>query len=470
MKWKFRNWTLRRPWISDYDAGRHVHDREQEPDIVRFEELHNHYGTRPDVVFEDIVERRESDVRFQLACMMGVAYSVGDGYHIEADKSRPVGRKSLEVCEDFCDEWNLDELNQLIGLDVWAAGNAFLVPLREKQESLSGIRMLPLSSFKRIKRAPDGTVEEFVQEWGHAYKSLKPSGVYHFAWLPRNASAFGAGLGQAMSRKGVGYRATNGKRVQRPSMFEISEMTDDVAAKMTYAGVPRYLVRAPSAKDEDLTKLNNAFDRLDPLEHIIMNYKDADVSTINLDTQAKFDSFITKIDNQVLSGNMTPIPRMWSSLNFTYASAEAAIQAYMPLVKMYQRAHARFVENMIFTPLIVQQPGGSPEKVRRSDVRIKWGPLPKPTIEEIKQVWEILKDPAFAERYDPKDVLAMLQDAGVKLEVLEPQVEEVSAQVRDLLKLREQVGPGRKRAQQEAARESEREMRVRLMKKVLKVG
>ena len=441
---------------------------DDEPDLVHYAELYDHWGARPDVEFSELVRRRESDVRFQLAVIMGVAYSVGDGYHITADQKNIRGRKGLEICTDFANEWNLDEINQLVALDAWAAGNAFLTPLREGQDVLSGIKMLPLSSFVRIARDAAGDVTHFVQEWGHSYKEIDPAGVYHFAWLPRNASAFGAGLGQAMARKGVGYLASNGKRIRRPSMFEISEMTDDVATKMTYAGVPRFMLNVPSAKPEDVASLSGTLDRMNPLEHVIMNYKDANIDTISLDTQSKFDTFMTKIDNQLLAGNMTPIPRMWSSLNFTYASAEAAIEAYMPLVRMYQRAHARFVENMIFTPLLMQEKGGSPEAVRRADVRIRWGQEKKPTIEEVKQIYEIVKDPMFAERYDPQDLLSMLQEAGVKLKIIKPVVEEVTEQVAELNKARERVrGSVRElRSPERRARDLERDLRLKLLQRL----
>ena len=88
------------------------------------------------------------------------------------------------------------------------------------------------------------------------------------------------------------------------------------------------------------------------MRHVATNV-DMDVSTLALETASRFDPFITKLDNQMIAGVMTPIPRLWSSLNFTYASSKEAIEAAMPLVRMYQRAHAEFVEQELFAEVLM---------------------------------------------------------------------------------------------------------------------
>ena len=385
-------------------------------------------GIDAEVPLSQIVDYRKTDVKFRLAVLMYTAYSVGPGFHNTADMSTPTGKSCLKLIDDFAEEWNLDELNQLIALDVWASGNAFLEPLGNTDKRLLGIQMLPLSSFKKIRRDEHGEVLDFIQEWGGRNATLEPSAVYHFKWLPEDASAWGSGLGQPMARQGYGYKSTSGKTINRPSWFSISEAMDDISMKMTYAGLPRYDVYAKVA-DDQVDDISRTYQKLDPLQHSIRNFE-GKTETISLDTQNKFDTFIRKVDDQIISGVMTPIPRLWSSLNFTYASAEAAIDATLPLIRMNQRAHKRFVENCIYKPLIMQEK--SEDAVKKANVRLNWGLPEALEIDDIVKVWNILKDPKFDGSFDPKDILGMLAEAGVNITPLEKPVEKIDTQIRDL--------------------------------------
>ena len=421
-------------------------------------------GIDAEVPLANIVEYRKTDVKFRLAVLMYTAYSVGSGFHNTADITTPTGKACLELIDNFCDEWNLDELNQLIAMDVWATGNSFLEPLGNNDSRLLGIQMLPLSSFTKIKRDEYGDVIEFIQEWGGKRRNLEPSAVYHFRWLPEDASGWGSGLGQVMARKGVGYKSTSGKTIKRPSWFSISEAMDDISMKMTYAGLPRYDVYA-KVPDDKVAQINHQYEQLDPLQHSIRNFE-GKTETISLDTQNKFDTFIRKVDDQIISGVMTPIPRLWSSLNFTYASAEAAIDATLPLIRMNQRAHKRFVENFIYKPYIMQEKNEA--AVKKANVRLNWGLPEALEIDDIVKVWNILKDPIFTDSFDPQDILSMLSEAGVNITPLEKPASKIDSQIRDLHKL--QNTKEKKIPLSMLSKEDQlKELRVMTMKKLLKI-
>ena len=391
------------------------------------------YGTglESEITMDELVQYRNTDTKFRLAVMLNTAYSVGIGYHNTADTSSPTGRGVLQMIDDFCDEWDLDTLNQLIALDVWATGNAFLRPMG-KGKRMEGIQMIPVSSIIRIKRDIDGTVDHYEQNWGTKYQHLDSDKVYHFKWLPENASAWGVGLGQSLAYKGVGYKTAGGNTVRRPSMFAISEMMTDIEAKMVYAGLPRFDIEAEGVKDNSLQQISDAYERVDPMQHMARNFK-GKINTISLDTQNRFDSFIRSLDDSFLNGIMTPIPRMFSSLNFTYASADAAIEAYLPLIRMYQRAHKRFIENYIYKPLIMQE--RNPEAVKRSKIQLNWGQQTETSFEEIKEVYTILKDPMFEGRFDPEDILDMIRQKVPQIKVMEEPMAELDSRVRELANL-----------------------------------
>ena len=294
--------------------------------------------------------------------------------------------------------------------------------------------IMPLSSITGIKRESNGVVTGYIQDWGGQHSELAADKIRHFKWAPEDASAWGTGLGQPMARRGMGYKTGSGKTTRRAQWFEISEMLDDVASKITYAGVPRWLIKGADVPKTQVAEITRILNNLDPLRHVATNV-DMDVSTLALETASRFDPFITKLDNQMIAGVMTPIPRLWSSLNFTYASSKEAIEAAMPLVRMYQRAHAEFVEQELFAEVLIAD-GRDP---RRAAVELVWGPQDAPTIEDIKAAWDILQDHRFSGLYDPADIVEMLRDAGLPLTPVAEQTaaQEIAAQIREIEHLRE---------------------------------
>ena len=372
----------------------------------------DHIGEEPEISMEELVRRRATDLKFRLAVQMYTAYSVGVGMSHAAEQNRE-GKAALAIVEAFCEEQDLDSLNQRIAQDVWATGNAFVWPVGPaRPRKIKSLRLIPVSSITAIKRAEDGDVEQYRQRTARGGdRHIRAGDILHFAWLPEDASAWGTGLGQPLARKGLGYKTANGKKSTRPPWFEISEMTDDVASKITYAGLPRYAVSMPGLNDDRMAEVNRVFDSLEPLQHVISNFE-AKVETIALDTASRFDSFLSKLDNQMVAGVMSPIPRLWSSLNFTYASSKEALAATFPLVAMYQRAHARFLERQIYAPVLMQA-GRKPAKAK---LRVSWGTREPLDMEGLASALAALASPVLAGQLDPESVLRLVQEAGLPVE------------------------------------------------------
>ena len=304
---------------------------------------------------------------------------------------------------------------------------------------MQGVQMVPVSSIIRILRDEDGTVKKYEQYWGAQRNTINGDDLLHFKWMAENSGAWGVGLGQALAARGVGYRTASGKMIHRPSMFAINEMMTDVQAKMVYSGLPRYDVEA-EVKDAALKEVQQAFNSLDPLQHSVHNFK-TDVNTIALDTQNRFDSFLRALDDTFLNGLMTPIPRMFSSMNFTYASADVSVESYLPLVRMYQRAHKRFVENHIYKPLLMTD--YEPDAIKKSQKALQWGQQDEIEFAEIKEVYEVLKDPMFKGRFDPEDILDMIREKVpqlTKIDQTEEQLQELDSRVRELGEIAEAEG------------------------------
>lgn len=370
-------------------------------------------GETLDIPLADLVENLKRNLKFKLTVFTYMANSVGVGFFNSADKTTPTGRKALEIVDDFAEEWDLDTMNQKISRDVWSSGNAFLNPVGDDENPFAGVYMLPLSSFTRIFRNIQGEYVKFVQNWGgRGNVDVAPGDILHARWLPIDESAFGEGIGQAMGRKGIGYKTDGGTTVKREDWFTAAEKIEDVSTKMIYAGLPRYVgfFEGEGADKDFIDGVNSDLNKLDPLQHLVTNVKGT-INTVSLDTQNRFDSFIRYVDDQIVSGTMSPLIRLWSSLNFTYASSKEAVDAMFPLIQMYQRFHKRFMEKMIYAPLIVQEG----MDVKKANVKLHWGQEDPMTPAEIGDVFNILKDPMFTDKIDPITFIDMFIDSGVKI-------------------------------------------------------
>jgi hypothetical protein len=198
-----------------------------------------------DISLEEIVKVLKTNVKFKMAVITYMAHSVGIGYYVTTAANN-AGRKAKQAIMDFEEDFDLDELNQKIGRDAWASGNAFLNTIPEDRGDtmnenfgLNAVYMLPLSSFKKVNRNQYGQPTEYVQQWGGKRKDIPAGDISHFIWLPLDEEWKGEGLAQILMRRGLGYRTHTGKWVYRPSWIEASEMIDDVTMKMTYSGLPR---------------------------------------------------------------------------------------------------------------------------------------------------------------------------------------------------------------------------------------
>ena len=100
------------------------------------------YGESAEVSMEKILAYLKRDVQFRLAVMTYTAESAGNGFFNTADESTPTGKKSLEIVNDFCEDWDLDKLNILTAIEGWATGNSF--------DHYTGTRDAPFSAIYKI--------------------------------------------------------------------------------------------------------------------------------------------------------------------------------------------------------------------------------------------------------------------------------------------------------------------------------
>lgn len=381
---------------------------------------HN-YPEVPDPKLSDVVEYFKRNLTFKLAVLTYAYRSSGMGsYHTVRDPNSSEGKKALELIDSFAEDWDLDNIDFKIARDGWMGGNAFLNLV--SAEKISGLYMLPMSSFTKIERDESGNPVKYIQQWGGRAKTIDtPEIILHFRYNPVDEDAFGEGIGQAMARPGKGYETEAGNVRKSISIFEMQERMNDDISLLLHSGLPRYLITFPGAEDDFLTDAQSRFETLDTLEHLVVN-AEGKVERIALDTQGKFDSFIRHVSDQVTTGTMSPLIRLWSSMDFTFASSKEATDAMDPSVQHFQRMHKRFDERGIYWPVLTQN-GIDPKVVK---LRKNWGIDEKPKL-EMDHIMKLLEMKAAGglPTVKDEDLVNMLVEAGAKIVQQKPEMEPI---------------------------------------------
>lgn len=400
-----------------------------------------------DVKLQKIIDYLRRDAKFQYVVYTLMGYSVGAGFNNTTNTDIPSGRKCLELINDFAEDWNLDEINQLMAIDGWSSGNGFLntVP---SNEDVQGIYHIGMGTIKDIITTPEGEVKFYVQKTKSGFETkVEPEKIAHFKWLPINESAFGEGIGQVMSRKGVGYKTSSGKVIHRQSYFEIAEMFTDIDSKLFYSGIPRYVTTPDNAEkgfsEDEMSSINSAFEKLNPLQNITMPQKTT-TTEIALSSRSNFQSLIDRFDKEYSVATKTPLIELTSSLDFSYASSQTALKTMLPLLGSFQRAYKRFIEKSIYEPIIANA-GKNPKII---NARINWGVQEKLTVDQIVQIQSILNQPDLVDKHNPEDIVNMLiEEVGVPLPLTEVLIGK-SQQQTNLIHRLEEVSDNRTKMQE----------------------
>lgn len=372
-----------------------------------------------------LIDYLRRDTKYQYVSYTMMGYSAGAGFNNTANTNIPSGRKCLDMINDFAEEWDLDTINQSLALDGWSAGNGFLnvVPDAEK---LAGIYHIGMGSVTNIFRSADGEIQGYEQKNQNGVKNTVPANeIAHFKLWPINESVWGEGLGQILARKGRGYLTSTGKQVQRQSYFQMNEMYTDVNGKIFYSMQPRNIIGPDNNTDQfdekTMQQINSSMTKTDPLQNMTTPKK-ISLQTVALQSRSGYDTITNRYDKEFSISTKTPLIELASSMDFSYASSEVALNTMLPLLNSFQRSQKRFVEKNIYEPLILQ----AHKDPKIVNVRLNWGAAKKLTVEDIAIIQSILNQPDLFDKHSPKDIIDLLIEAGVPLPRTETLAGEVS--------------------------------------------
>ena len=113
-------------------------------------------GKGPPVALSDLVEYylKDSDVKHGIDWLSREC--VGMGFYTTAETA-----SAKEVVDAFNEDVNLDEVNLIVAREAIGMGNSFAEKVEPRK--LETLKVLPLSSFKRIPREIGGEVKYYDQ-------------------------------------------------------------------------------------------------------------------------------------------------------------------------------------------------------------------------------------------------------------------------------------------------------------------
>ena len=295
---------------------------------------------------------------------------VGAGFYTTVNEEYSQAEEAKNIVDEFCEKVNLDGLLQIGAREIIAAGNSFWEKV--EPDRLEELRILPLTSIERIKRASNGTVEGYVQSAEYGGKSLDPKRIIHFKWNAVNGEAFGTGVLRPLLEK---IKLSDGDT--RMSFLEMKARIERLLPRIfeKYAG-PDELWIFEGISDDQLEEFQRLI-KSKPKEGARFVYnRPADLKTAMIDPRARFEFYIDHILNQFYLGGETPLPKLFTTPGFTEASARAALELAERKVISLQRFIKRIVEREIFTPVLEQVGFDSKE----AGIRLNWGMPETPEI------------------------------------------------------------------------------------------
>ena len=231
--------------------------------------------------------------------------AVGAGFYTTVNEQYAKADQAKQAVDEFNETVNLDQLLQIAAREILASCNSFW--LKTEPDNLQNLKVLPLTGFDNptaIKRNQYGVVTGYNYSYGDVKTSFSPEKIVHFCWNPTNFSAYGTGVLQVL----LSELNFNGET--RISFLEMKARIEKIMPEIfeKYAG-PDELWIFGGASDEKLAEYQKLI-KTKPKAgaRFVYNKPEADIKTVTVDPQARYEPYIDHILNQVYLGGQTPCP------------------------------------------------------------------------------------------------------------------------------------------------------------------
>ena len=338
------------------------------------------------------------------AVMAAVDYiaemAVGSGFYTTAKT-----QSAKELVDDFCEEVGLDQILMVVAKELVWAGNSILEKITPTK--LANLKVLPLTTFTKVKRDLYGRVQAYVQSVQGKTIEFAPREVIHFKLNVVNGSAWGTGILNSLAET---YVLDEGN--VRPPLLDVKAQIETDLPKIIHRyGSPKIIWFFENASDDAVKEYAEAIKNA-PVDVDFVTNKAVSTQSLSIDPRMRFAEAIEYVENQVIAGLQSPIIKLYTTPGFTEASATVAKEVSEKKIEYLQRYMKRVVEREIFRP-VVEQAGMD---WKRADLRLHWGMIQEPEIklEDLMKAYEL-------GAIRTEEIRKNLIDLGWKLWEAEPQ-------------------------------------------------
>jgi len=365
------------------------------------------------IPMETIMRYYESSPRLSITVDTNTNYAVGDGYFLKAKDDTKPAKSNFAAISEYCKDIHMEELARNITLEMMACGNAFLF-----RDSDGSITHFPARQVTEIYHQ-DGIPEEYriihqsngIYDFSQTEESISPDEIIHFSRNRIPGSPWGRGIGHRYCARGVGYRNSKNKLVQRVSLAQIDEMLEDAFSHLAARGLPRFLISGADMRKAG-TDLHQAMDQMDIGEHFIIDGADVKLDTMELGSRASWTDFLMRLDHACAWAMQSPVATLFASPDkFAYASSKEAAALMFPGIDSYQRLFKEFIEREIFAPYLNVNGKYTWDN---APVEIRWGSEETTDLDKIEQVFNMKRNGL---NVTSESIIKLIQQGGIPVEV-----------------------------------------------------
>lgn len=348
------------------------------------------------VDWRSLIKKVEADSVIASSADIMAEHIAGPGIYTTAENS--FAKKEVDR---FFEDVNLDGLLlqagreiHLYGLHLWQKyGDPFA-------RTLTDLQMIPLESIHRVRRDRLAAWQEMVQTPAYESAVVEARRMVIFKWGGTNQSPFGRGIAQLMFQSRsykLSIRDTNGNTISSRNIIVPSQIDgrtmiyDSMIRAFQKFGIPYQVgILGDADMPADADEVDKFGLAMRERKEQVVN-KPFRIESEKIDTRARFDAFITELNNQNILSMQTPMLKLFSAPEgLTEASARTVLRALDRQITARQRFLKRKVEMEVIRPFLRGR-GLADDQITDANIRINFGPVDKPDLSfaNISQFFEL---------------------------------------------------------------------------------
>lgn len=346
-------------------------------------------GSKPDISFSNIMECYRKHPATKAFVDFLSYQTVGPGFYTscarESEYANAPDAKNL--VDDFCEDNDLDTLNQNWARELIASGNA----LAEKitPEKLEHVWRIPIITLDKV--ITNEYLQMFQTEWTRRNRMklgfqqrqkfggqlVPPENAIWFQWNPMDETGWGMGILRVLLEEYTWYDEDAGENRTRRSFMELMARLEkafpDIFEK--FGGKIEVYTWEKGTGNKIVEDFQNQMSGMGPEGGRFFTNAAMDIKSPPMMGRTQTDVYVNHFWDMFCLAGETPLPKLFTTPGFTEASARAALDLADRMILSLQRLFKRKIEREIFWPVIEQK-----YDPRKADVRLNWGLEEKPEI------------------------------------------------------------------------------------------